>query len=215
MSFNVFIVDDHEVVRRGLIDLINAEDDLNVVGDAGNVHDALQQIVELQPHVAVLDVRLPDGSGVELCREVRSIAPNVHTLMLTSYADDEALLGAILAGASGYALKDIKGEDLLNTIRIIARGDSTLDSHAAERVRSRLRKAGSAAAELDDLTDQERRVIELIGEGLTNRQIAERMSLAEKTVKNYVSSLLAKLGLERRTQAAALAVRLGLRSASN
>lgn len=215
MAFNVFIVDDHEVVRRGLIDLINAEDDLNVVGDAGNVHDALQQIVQLQPDVAVLDVRLPDGSGVELCREVRSIAPNVHALMLTSYADDEALLGAILAGASGYALKDIKGEDLLNTIRIIARGDSTLDSHAAERVRSRLRKAGSAAAELDDLTDQERRVIELIGEGLTNRQIAERMSLAEKTVKNYVSSLLAKLGLERRTQAAALAVRLGLRSASN
>lgn len=215
MAFNVFIVDDHEVVRRGLIDLINAEDDLNVVGDAGNVHDALQQIVQLQPDVAVLDVRLPDGSGVELCREVRSIAPNVHALMLTSYADDEALLGAILAGASGYALKDIKGEDLLNTIRIIARGDSTLDAHAAERVRSRLRKAGSAAAELDDLTDQERRVIELIGEGLTNRQIAERMSLAEKTVKNYVSSLLAKLGLERRTQAAALAVRLGLRSASN
>lgn len=215
MTFNVFIVDDHEVVRRGLIDLINAEDDLHVVGDAGNVHDALQKIVDLQPHVAVLDVRLPDGSGVELCREVRSIAPNVHTLMLTSYADDEALLGAILAGASGYALKDIKGEDLLNTIRIIARGDSTLDAHAAERVRSRLRKAGSAAAELDDLTDQERRVIELIGEGLTNRQIAERMSLAEKTVKNYVSSLLAKLGLERRTQAAALAVRLGLRSTSN
>ena len=215
MTFRVFIVDDHEVVRRGLIDLINAEDDLNVVGDAGNVHDALRQIVDLQPDVAVLDVRLPDGSGVELCREVRSIAPKVHTLMLTSYADDEALLGAILAGASGYALKDIKGEDLLNTIRIIARGDSTLDAHAAERVRSRLRKAGSAAAELDDLTDQERRVIELIGEGLTNRQIAERMSLAEKTVKNYVSSLLAKLGLERRTQAAALAVRLGLRSTTN
>lgn len=215
MTFKVFIVDDHEVVRRGLIDLINAEDDLEVVGDAGNVHDALQNIVDLQPHIAVLDVRLPDGSGIELCREVRSIAPNVHTLMLTSYADDEALLGAILAGASGYALKDIKGADLLNTIRIIARGDSTLDSHAAERVRARLRKAGSAAAELDDLTDQERRVIELIGEGLTNRQIAERMSLAEKTVKNYVSSLLAKLGLERRTQAAALAVRLGLRSTAN
>ena len=215
MTFNVFIVDDHEVVRRGLIDLINAEDDLNVVGDAGNMHDALKRIVELQPDIAVLDVRLPDGSGIELCRDVRSMVPNVHTLMLTSYADDEALLGAILAGASGYALKDIKGEDLLNTIRIIARGDSTLDAHAADRVRARLRKAGSAAAELDGLTDQERRVIELIGEGLTNRQIAERMSLAEKTVKNYVSSLLAKLGLERRTQAAALAVRLGLRSATN
>lgn len=215
MTFNVFIVDDHEVVRRGLIDLINAEDDLNVVGDAGNVHDALKMIIELQPDIAVLDVRLPDGSGIELCRDVRSMVPNVHTLMLTSYADDEALLGAILAGASGYALKDIKGEDLLNTIRIIARGDSTLDAHAADRVRARLRKAGSAAAELDDLTDQERRVIELIGEGLTNRQIAERMSLAEKTVKNYVSSLLAKLGLERRTQAAALAVRLGLRSTTN
>lgn len=215
MTFNVFIVDDHEVVRRGLIDLINAEDDLNVVGDAGNVHDALKMIIELQPDIAVLDVRLPDGSGIELCRDVRSMVPNVHTLMLTSYADDEALLGAILAGASGYALKDIKGEDLLNTIRIIARGDSTLDAHAADRVRARLRKAGSAAAELDDLTDQERRVIELIGEGLTNRQIAERMSLAEKTVKNYVSSLLAKLGLERRTQAAALAVRLGLRSTTS
>ena len=215
MTFNVFIVDDHEVVRRGLIDLINAEEDLNVVGDAGNMHDALKRIVELQPDIAVLDVRLPDGSGIELCRDVRSMVPNVHTLMLTSYADDEALLGAILAGASGYALKDIKGEDLLNTIRIIARGDSTLDAHAADRVRARLRKAGSAAAELDGLTDQERRVIELIGEGLTNRQIAERMSLAEKTVKNYVSSLLAKLGLERRTQAAALAVRLGLRSATN
>ena len=215
MTFSVFIVDDHEVVRRGLIDLINAEDDLTVVGDAGNMHDALKRIVELQPDIAVLDVRLPDGSGIELCRDVRSMVPNVHTLMLTSYADDEALLGAILAGASGYALKDIKGEDLLNTIRIIARGDSTLDAHAADRVRARLRKAGSAAAELDGLTDQERRVIELIGEGLTNRQIAERMSLAEKTVKNYVSSLLAKLGLERRTQAAALAVRLGLRSATN
>lgn len=215
MTFNVFIVDDHEVVRRGLIDLINAEDDLHVVGDAGNMHDALRQIIELQPHIAVLDVRLPDGSGIELCRDVRSMVPNVNALMLTSYADDEALLGAILAGASGYALKDIKGEDLLNTIRIIARGDSTLDAHAADRVRARLRKAGSAAAELSDLTDQERRVIELIGEGLTNRQIAERMSLAEKTVKNYVSSLLAKLGLERRTQAAALAVRLGLRSTSN
>lgn len=215
MTFNVFIVDDHEVVRRGLIDLINAEDDLNVVGDAGNMHDALKMIIDLQPDVAVLDVRLPDGSGIELCRDVRSMVPNVHTLMLTSYADDEALLGAILAGASGYALKDIKGEDLLNTIRIIARGDSTLDAHAADRVRARLRKAGSAAAELDGLTDQERRVVELIGEGLTNRQIAERMSLAEKTVKNYVSSLLAKLGLERRTQAAALAVRLGLRSATN
>ncbi len=215
MTFNVFIVDDHEVVRRGLIDLINAEDDLHVVGDAGNMHDALRQIIELQPHIAVLDVRLPDGSGIELCRDVRSMVPNVNALMLTSYADDEALLGAILAGASGYALKDIKGEDLLNTIRIIARGDSTLDAHAAVRVRARLRKAGSAAAELSDLTDQERRVIELIGEGLTNRQIAERMSLAEKTVKNYVSSLLAKLGLERRTQAAALAVRLGLRSTSN
>lgn len=215
MTFKVFIVDDHEVVRRGLIDLINAEDDLNVVGDAGNVHDALKMIIDLQPDVAVLDVRLPDGSGIELCRDICSMAPNVHTLMLTSYADDEALLGAILAGARGYALKDIKGEDLLNTVRIIARGDSTLDAHAADRVRARLRKAGSAAAELDGLTDQERRVVELIGEGLTNRQIAERMSLAEKTVKNYVSSLLAKLGLERRTQAAALAVRLGLRSTTN
>ena len=212
MPVKVYIVDDHEVVRRGLIDLINAEPDLEVVGDAGNLHDGLNGISNMLPDIAVLDVRLPDGSGIELCREVRSMHPDVNVLMLTSYADDEALLGAIIAGAGGYVLKDIKGDELLNAIRIIARGDTTLDSHAAERVRMRLRKAGSAAAELDDLTDQERRVIELIGEGLTNRQIADRMSLAEKTVKNYVSSLLAKLGLERRTQAAALAVRLGLRS---
>lgn len=213
MSFSVFIVDDHEVVRRGLIELINGEADLEVVGDAGNVHDGLHEVLRANPDIAVLDVRLPDGNGIELCRDIRSANPDINVLMLTSYADDEALLGAIIAGAGGYLLKDVKADDLLNTIRIVARGDSMLDAHAAERVRSRLRRAGSAAAELDDLTDQERRVIELIGEGLTNRQIADRMSLAEKTVKNYVSSLLAKLGLERRTQAAALAVRLGLRSA--
>lgn len=210
MAISVFVVDDHELVRRGLIDLIGAEADLNVIGQAGSVSEALEQIKITTPDVAVLDVRLPDGNGIELCREIRSLYPLIKVLMLTSFSDDEALLGAVLGGASGFVIKDIKNLDLLDAIRRVAQGESLLDSALAMKVRTRLRDASSPAGGLDDLTDQERKVLEHIGQGLTNRQIANSMFLAEKTVKNYVSSLLAKLGLERRTQAAALAVRLGL-----
>ncbi len=213
MRISVFVVDDHELVRRGLIDLISAEDDLEVVGQGGSVRDALINLVPIAanpPQVAVLDVRLPDGNGIELCREIRSLYPNTHVLMLTSFSDDEALLGAVLGGASGFVIKDIKNLDLLDAIRKVAGGASLLDPLITTIVRGRLRDASNPAGGVHELTDQERKVLEHIGEGLTNRQIANSMFLAEKTVKNYVSSLLSKLGLERRTQAAALAVRLGL-----
>lgn len=210
MAIKVFVVDDHELVRRGLIDLINAEGDLTVVGQAGTVASALKEINKDLPNVAVLDVRLPDGNGIELCREIRSLFPQVHILMLTSFSDDEALLGAVLGGASGFVIKDIKNLDLLDAIRRVANGESLIDTSTTTKLRSRLREASNPAGGIDNLTDQERRVLEFIGEGLTNRQIANSMFLAEKTVKNYVSSLLSKLGLERRTQAAALSVRLGL-----
>ena len=210
MAIKVFVVDDHELVRRGLIDLINAEGDLTVVGQAGTVARTLEEIPKESPDVAVLDVRLPDGNGIELCREIRSLYPQVHVLMLTSFSDDEALLGAVLGGASGFVIKDIKNLDLLDAIRRVADGELLIDTSTTTKLRNRLREASNPAGGIDDLTDQERRVLEFIGEGLTNRQIANSMFLAEKTVKNYVSSLLSKLGLERRTQAAALAVRLGL-----
>jgi two-component system NarL family response regulator/two-component system response regulator DevR len=210
VAIKVFVVDDHELVRRGLIDLINAEGDLTVVGQAGSVASALEEISQDSPDVAVLDVRLPDGNGIELCREIRSLFPQIHVLMLTSFSDDEALLGAVLGGASGFVIKDIKNLDLLDAIRRVAKGETLIDTSTTAKLRSRLREASNPAGGIDDLTDQERRVLEFIGEGLTNRQIANSMFLAEKTVKNYVSSLLSKLGLERRTQAAALAVRLGL-----
>jgi two-component system response regulator DevR len=213
MAITVFIVDDHELVRRGLIDLIDAEDDIDIVGQAGSVQEALTVLATISPtapQVAVLDVRLPDGNGIELCREIRSLYPDTYVLMLTSFSDDEALLGAVLGGASGFVIKDIKNLDLLDAIRKVAHGESLLDNSITAIVRGRLRSASSPAGGVHDLTDQERRVLEHIGQGLTNRQIANSMFLAEKTIKNYVSSLLAKLGLERRTQAAALAVRLGL-----
>jgi two-component system response regulator DevR len=213
MAITVFIVDDHELVRRGLIDLIDAEDDIDIVGQAGSVQEALMVLATISPtapQVAVLDVRLPDGNGIELCREIRSLYPDTYVLMLTSFSDDEALLGAVLGGASGFVIKDIKNLDLLDAIRKVAHGESLLDNSITAIVRGRLRSASSPAGGVHDLTDQERRVLEHIGQGLTNRQIANSMFLAEKTIKNYVSSLLAKLGLERRTQAAALAVRLGL-----
>jgi len=213
VSITVFVVDDHELVRRGLIDLISAEEDLEVVGQGGSIHDALTNLDSLSgtpPQVAILDVRLPDGNGIELCREVRSLYPNTCVLMLTSFSDDEALLGAVLGGASGFVIKDIKNLDLLDAIRKVARGETLLDSSITSMVHNRLREASNPAGGIQELTDQERKVLEHIGQGLTNRQIANSMFLAEKTVKNYVSSLLAKLGLERRTQAAALAVRLGL-----
>lgn len=213
LAINVFVVDDHELVRRGLVDLISAEEDLRVVGQAGSVGETiseLEKIASTPPQVAVLDVRLPDGNGIELCREIRSTYPTTYVLMLTSFSDDEALLGAVLGGASGFVIKDIKNLDLLDAIRKVAGGENLLDSPIAATVRSRLRDASNPAGGVHELTDQERKVLEHIGQGLTNRQIANSMFLAEKTVKNYVSSLLAKLGLERRTQAAALAVRLGL-----
>ena len=210
LSIRVFVVDDHELVRRGLIDLIDGEEDLIVVGQAGTVRTALEEIKKDLPDVAVLDVRLPDGNGIELCREIRSFYPDTRVLMLTSFSDDEALLGAVMGGASGYVIKDIKSLDLLDAIRRVAGGELLLDEVTTTKLRSRLRDASRPAGGVEDLTDQERRVLEYIGEGLTNRQIANSMFLAEKTVKNYVSSLLSKLGLERRTQAAGLAVRLGL-----
>ena len=210
MTTRVFIVDDHELVRRGLIELIDTEKDLSVVGQAGNVQEALTTLESLTTDVAVLDVRLPDGSGIELCREIRSLYPDVKVLILTSFLDDEALLGAVLGGANGYVIKDIKNLDLLEAIRKVAVGETLLDIALVSTVTNRLRKVSNPASEIYELTDQEQRVLEHIGRGLTNRQIAESMFLAEKTIKNYVSSLLGKLGLERRTQAAALAARLGI-----
>jgi DNA-binding NarL/FixJ family response regulator len=200
----VFLLDDHELVRRGVRDLLEADGDIEVVGEAATAAEALARVPALRPQVAVLDVRLPDGDGVSVCRELRSQLPELACLMLTSFSDDDALLDAVMAGASGYVLKDIRGGDLVGAVRTVAAGGSLLDSTSTANVLARLR-AKPAADPLDVLTDQERRILELIGEGLTNRQIGERMFLAEKTVKNYVSSLLSKLGLQRRTQAAVLA----------
>lgn len=208
MAIRVFLLDDHEIVRRGLADLIGLEEDLEVVGEAGTADEALHRIPAARPDVAVLDVRLPDRSGVEVCRDMRDTMPEVHCLMLTSYADDEALFDAIMAGASGYVLKEIRGTDLVDAIRQVAAGRSLLDPIATQRVLERLRKGEEQDARLAALTDQERRILELIGDGLTNRQIGERLHLAEKTVKNYVSSLLAKMGMERRTQVAAYVARM-------
>ncbi len=208
-GIRVFLLDDHEVVRRGVHELLAAEDGIEVVGEAGTAAEALTRIPAVRPDVAVLDVRLPDGSGVEVCREIRSSQPGIACLMLTSYADDEALFDAIMAGASGYVLKDIRASDLVGAVRDVAEGRSLLDPVATARVLERLRGgAGRQEDRLADLTDQEKRILDLIGEGLTNRQIGDRLHLAEKTVKNYVSSLLAKLGMQRRTQAAAYVARL-------
>ena len=212
MTTRVFVVDDHELVRRGLIELIDSEDDLTVVGQAGDVQEALTTLGTLTTDVAVLDVRLPDGSGIELCREIRSLYPDIKVLMLTSFLDDEAVLGAVLGGASGYVIKDIKNLDLLEAIRKVAVGEILLDIALISTVTNRLRKAASPASEIYELTDQEQRVLEHIGRGFTNRQIAESMFLAEKTIKNYVTGLLAKLGMERRTQAAAYVARLEVTS---
>lgn len=203
----VFLLDDHEVVRRGLKDLLEADGDIVVVGESGLAQEATRRIPALRPHVAVLDGRLPDGSGIDVCRDVRSAHPEIAALILTSYDDDEALFSAIMAGAAGYVLKQIRGNDLVDAVRRVAAGQSLLDPAVTARVLDRLRAGPEEDKALAPLTDQERRILELIGEGLTNRQIAERMFLAEKTVKNYVSSLLGKLGMERRTQAAVFAVK--------
>ncbi len=209
-KITVFLLDDHEVVRRGVHELLASEPDIEVVGEAGTAADALARIPATRPDVAVLDVRLPDGSGVEVCREVRSQDENIKCLMLTSYADDEALFDAIMAGASGYVLKAIRGNELLNAVRDVAAGKSLLDPVATARVLERLRDGGNGKGDdkLAGLTEQERKILDLIGEGLTNRVIGERLHLAEKTIKNYVSSLLSKLGMERRSQAAAYVARL-------
>ena len=204
----VFLLDDHEIVRRGVRDLLEAEPDIRVVGEAGTASSALARIPALRPDVAVLDVRLPDGDGVTVCREIRSRMPEVACLMLTSFGDDDALFDAIMAGAAGFVLKQIRGTDLVGAVRTVAAGESMLDPEAAGRVMARMRDQAARKDPLASLTPQERKILELIGEGLTNRQIGERMFLAEKTVKNYVSVLFAKLGMERRTQAAAYAARL-------
>ncbi|GAA2291845.1 response regulator [Streptomyces violaceusniger] len=209
-KIGIFLVDDHEVVRRGVRELLAGEPDMEVVGEAGTAADALARIPAARPDVAVLDIRLPDRSGVEVCREIRARDESVRCMMLTSFADDEALFDAIIAGASGYVLKDIRGDELLSAVRDVAAGRSLLDPVATARVLERLR--GQTAAKPDDhlaaLTEQERRILLLIGEGLTNRAIGERLHLAEKTIKNYVSSLLSKLGMERRSQAAAYVARM-------
>ncbi|MBK3388332.1 response regulator transcription factor [Streptomyces sp. DEF1AK] len=209
-KITVFLLDDHEMVRRGVHEMLSAEDDIEVVGEAGTAAEALTRIPATRPDVAVLDVRLPDGSGVEVCREVRSRDESVKCLMLTSYADDEALFDAIMAGASGYVLKAIRGADLLDAVRQVAAGHSLLAPAATARVLERLRGHGTPGDDdrLSGLTEQERRILDLIGEGLTNRAIGERLHLAEKTIKNYVSALLAKLGMERRSQAAAYVARM-------
>jgi two-component system, NarL family, response regulator DevR len=205
-GIRVFLLDDHEVVRRGVVELLTAEPDMEVVGEASTAVEALSRVPAVRPDVAVLDVRLPDGDGVTVCRELRSTLPDLRCLILTSFADDQALFDAIMAGAAGYVLKQIRGVDLVGAIRTVASGQSLLDPRATARVLDRMRQAGSAQADpLSVLSEQERAVLDLIGEGLTNREIGERMFLAEKTVKNYVSHLLAKLGLQRRTQAAILA----------
>ncbi|HEX9066411.1 MAG TPA: response regulator transcription factor [Streptosporangiaceae bacterium] len=207
-QIKVFLLDDHEIVRRGVRDLLEAESDITVIGEAGTASSALARIPALQPDVAVLDVRLPDGDGVSVCRDIRSKMPEVACLMLTSFGDDEALFDAIMAGAAGYVLKQIRGTDLVGAVRTVAAGRSLLDPEAASRVMARMRDQSRRSDPLAALTGQERKILELIGEGLTNRQIGERLFLAEKTVKNYVSALFAKLGMERRTQAAAYAARL-------
>ncbi len=208
----MFLLDDHEIVRTGLRSLLEATDDIVVVGEAGTVAEALARIPPTRPEVAILDVRLPDGSGVEVCREVRSRNPEIACVMLTSYADDEALFAAIMAGAAGYVLKQVEGTNLVEDVRRVAAGQSLLDPVITERVLTRLRKGPEEDPRLASLTAQERRILDLIAEGKTNRQIAGELYLAEKTVKNYVSNVLSKLGMERRTQAATYAARLDERS---
>ena len=203
----VFLLDDHEVVRRGVRDLLEAHPDITVIGEASTASWALARIAALRPDVAVLDVRLPDGDGVMVCREIRSLMPEVACLMLTSFSDDEALFDSIMAGAAGYVLKHIHGADLVGAVRTVASGQSMLSPRAASQVMATLRDVGKRDP-LAGLSEQESRILELIGEGLTNREIGDRVFLAEKTVKNYISTLFAKLGMERRTQAAAYAARV-------
>jgi two-component system, NarL family, response regulator DevR len=210
-SVRVFLLDDHEVVRRGLRQLLEASDGLEVVGEAGTAQEAIARIPPTRPDVAVLDVRLPDGDGIEVCREVRSSHPEIQCVILTSFTDDQALLQAMLAGASGYVAKQLKGDDIVDAVRRVAGGQSLLDPAVTARARERLRAEPRQDERVARLSAQERTILELIADGLTNRQIATELNLAEKTVKNYVSNLLSKMGMERRTQAAVYAARLGNR----
>jgi len=207
----VFLLDDHEIVRRGVRDLLESAGDIEVVGEAGTAEEALGRIQATGPDVAVLDVRSPDGNGVEVCREIRSRRPEIQCLMLTSFSDDEALFDAIMAGAAGYVLKQIRSSDLIEAIRKVAAGESLLDPRSTQKVLERLRDGEEQDERLKHLTDQERRILALLADGLTNRQIADAMFLAEKTVKNYVSNLLTKMGMARRTEAAVYAARLNER----
>jgi len=207
----VFLLDDHEIVRRGVRDLLESAGDIEVVGEAGTAEEALGRIQATGPDVAVLDVRLPDGNGVEVCREIRSRRPEIQCLMLTSFSDDEALFDAIMAGAAGYVLKQIRSSDLIEAIRKVAAGESLLDPRSTQKVLERLREGEEQDERLKHLTEQERRILALLADGLTNRQIADAMFLAEKTVKNYVSNLLTKMGMARRTEAAVYAARLNER----
>ena len=203
----VFLLDDHELVRRGIRELLESEGDIVVVGESGTAAEAARRIPALRPDVAILDGRLPDGSGIDVCREVRSRDPQIKALILTSYDDDDALFAAIMAGAAGYILKQVRGTDFIDTVRRVAAGQSMLDPSVTAQVLERVRSGPPVDKELEHLTSQEQRILSLIGEGLTNRQIADKMCLAEKTVKNYVSSLLAKLGVTSRTQAAIFATK--------
>jgi two-component system response regulator DevR len=201
-SIRLFLLDDHEIVRRGIADLLEAEQGLKIVGEAGTAAEALRRIPAVRPHVAVLDARLPDGSGIDVCRDIRSSNPEVNCLILTSYDDDDAIFAAVMAGAAGYLLKEIRGTSLVDAVRQVAAGKSLLDPSVTGRLLTRLRDGAPQDARLTSLTEREREILSLIAEGLTNGQIGERLFLAEKSVKNYVSGLLAKLGMQRRTQAA-------------
>jgi two-component system response regulator DevR len=209
----LFLLDDHEIVRRGLRELLEAEDDFEIVGEASTVEEAVNRVPATRPDVALLDVRLPDGSGVEACRDLRTSDPDLRCIMLTSYADDEALFDAIMAGASGYVLKQVRGAELIDGIRRVAAGHSLLDPALTARVLERLRQAPEEDERFASLSTQERRILALLADGLTNRQIAAEMFLAEKTVKNYVSNLLGKMGMQRRTEAAVYAARMAERRA--
>ncbi|GAB95081.1 DNA-binding NarL/FixJ family response regulator [Kineosphaera limosa] len=201
----VYLVDDHEIVRRGLRELLELESDVEVVGESGTATEAARRIPAMRPHVAVLDARLPDGSGIEVCRQIRAVDPSIRGLILTSFDDQQALTAAVLAGASGYLLKDIRGGDLVETIRRVARGESLLDPKAVALAQKNLTSPTATDPRLRSLTPQERRILVLVADGLTNRQIGSELFLAEKTVKNYITAILAKLGMERRTQAAVFA----------
>jgi DNA-binding NarL/FixJ family response regulator len=211
VTVRVFLLDDHEIVRRGVRDLLETTDDLEVVGEASTAAEALARVPAIAPDVAVLDVRLPDGSGVEVCRELRSTMPDLACLMLTSFSDDEALYHAVMAGACGYVLKEVRSGDLVDSVRRAAAGETLLDPVLTARVLERMRTGSDEDQRLRGLTEQERRILSLLADGLTNRQIADAMCLAEKTVKNYVSNLLAKMGMSRRTEAAVYAARLAER----